>query len=159
MANRADGERTSWPLLHEEMPLSSLQVRGHAMLVRFYNSTRFAQSLSGAYIQTDVWGNATDAIKSIAPRRIETVQLPAMAPQTKAVMGSAQLLTPPPWPVGENAGMPEPAILDELAARIAGLEEEISLLQLSLDGANMAERLRLQHRYYVLKRESVEFQL
>ena len=67
--------------------------------------------------------------------------------------------TDPQWRIGDNQGMPDPAILAELEERIAGLEAEISMLEPSLDEADVAKRLRLQHRYYVLKRESVEFQL
>ena len=159
VACEGNGEQTSRPLQREDLPLSSLQVNGDQVLARFYNPTSEAQPLTGSYTRTDVWGSPDDGATNVAPKQIVSVSLPLELPEETVANSDASWMNPPEFRVGDNQGMPDPAILEELAAGIAGLEAEIAELEPALDAAEGDERLRLLHRYYVLKRESIESQL
>jgi hypothetical protein len=162
------GERIQWQVLQEELPISSLSRMGEKALARFYNPTSHPQSFRRPYRQTDVWGREMGTIASIGPKQIVTAALEPPGSEAKSTQAkSAQqnessarvrCVTPPRWRVGENSGSPDPEILARLENRIAALEEQISIIESLMAEVQEAEHLKLRHRYYVLKRESVELQ-
>ncbi len=153
------GGETSWRLLQENAPLSCLQVVEGSVLARFANPTPQAQPLSAAYEQTDVWGTPGGAVTGLAPKAIVTLRVPAPPPTLAGSPAPVQLLTPPAWRVGANAGRPDPAVVATLAAKSAALAAQAASVTAELEYATGSERLRLQHRYYVYQRESVELHL
>ena len=156
---RAKGSRTSWGLLQENAPLSALFVQEENVLARFFNPADEKRPFNQTYTTTDVWGQAAGSTNEIAPKQIVTVQVDTVANQaaeTDAVSVKAAL---PEWRVGENMGMPDPAVLAQLASKIGALEAQIAELEGQTAVATGDDRLRLQHRSYVLQRESLEFQL
>jgi hypothetical protein len=62
--------------------------------------------------------------------------------------------------VGPDGALPQEGILAGLEGKIAALEAEAAALATQIAAAtDGGARLRLQHRYYVVKRESVELRL
>ena len=97
--------------------MSSLQVVDGSVLARFANPTPQAQPLSAAYEQTDVWGTPGGAVTGLAPKAIVTLRVPAPPPTLAGSPAPVQLLTPPAWRVGANAGRPDPAVVAALAGK------------------------------------------
>lgn len=160
VACQGGGEARVWPLLREDLPLSSLHVRGDALLARLYNPTGQPIPLRQPRRATDVWGAAGAEVTVLPPRAIATVQLAAAPVEAPSAPAPVRLLTPPIWRVGDDVSRPDAAILAGLAAKRAaladaarGVEEEIAT------AATEEERLRLQHRFYVLAREEAELRL
>ncbi len=159
-----NGAKTNWCLLQENLPLSSLQWDADSVLARFYNPTDDNQPLVGTYEATDVDGipqASTEVVqaKAILTARLVQSTLPKLGGTDEVQQTPVQLLTPIAWRVGENAGRPDPAILAELETKISMLEGSASEIALKMSGVEGAEGLRRQHRYYVLKRESLELRL
>ena len=162
----SDGTRTRWQFMQEDLPLSSLSIRAGAILGRFYNPSSQAQQFSQAYRQTDVWGRGTEEITVATPKKIVTVQLtgqlpgqPPPLPDKQEATGSVRLLTARAWRVGTNKGRPDPAILDVLTQRVAELDEKLAVVKAQLAEAEGPDRLRWQHRAFVLQREQLEYRL
>lgn len=155
----SSGGAASWRLLQEDAPLSSLQVVDGSALARFANPTRQAQPLSAAYQQTDVWGAPGDVVAALAPKAIVALRVPTPSPNPAGPPAPVKLLTPPVWRVGPNTGRPDPAVIGTLEARRASLAAQASGVAAEIERASGPERLRLQHRYFVLQRESVELEL
>jgi hypothetical protein len=153
------GSATSWRLLQEDAPLSSVQVVDGSVLARFANPTRQAQPLSAPYQQTDVWGAPGDAVASLAPKAIVTLRVPTPLPAPASPQAPVELLTPPAWRVGPNAGRPDPAVLAALEAKRKLLAAQAAGVAAEIEHASGPARLRLQHRTFVLQRESVELEL
>ena len=158
------GEKTGWRLLQENVPLSSLQIDGDAVLARFYNPTAADQPLEGVYRATDVQGKPQAMAGGVGAKMILTACLAQSALPDLHQAGEdrgarVQLLTPIAWRVGENAGRPDVAILADLETKMAMLESDAKTVSDQVLVSTGNERLRLQHRYYVLKRESLELQL
>lgn len=130
-----------------------------ALLARFYNPTAEPQELSTAAERTDVWGRPLGEIQAIKPKEIATFRLPEATSKAAAGAADVEIVTPPPWRVGANASLPDPAVIALLEEKIAALEGELAEIEALLAGAEGARRLRLQHRSYVLGRERLEFQL
>jgi alpha-mannosidase len=167
-AGRAAGTQTTWHWFEEAVALSSLAIHDNAILARFYNPTTKSLALSHPYQQTDTPGNPLGERAVLRPKQIMTVRLPDSIPPAQATApssaaGLVTLLTFPPWRVGESTTLPDPAILAQLAEKIATLEDQLAEIEAQLSDAAGAsagiEQLRLQHRFYILKRECVEFQL
>jgi alpha-mannosidase len=157
--NAGHGAQRSWQVLRAEAPLSSLHLYDGALLARFYNPSDQPIPLGQTYRQTDVWGAPGDELAVLAPKRIATVQLPAMpaaAPQPAPV----QWLTPPAWRVGVDATQPDATVLAALAEQVATLDAQAAALteQIAATDDGIA-RLRLQHRLYIVQRESAEARL
>jgi hypothetical protein len=155
---RGHGTQTTWPVFYEEMPLSSLTIQDGSVLARLYNPTSQLLSLTQTYLQTDVWGKKWANIDSVRPKEIVTVLLPQGLPDLKVGEASVEYLTLPKWRVGKNAGMPDSEAFALLEKKIAALSEQITEIDAQLSQAQGIQRLQLQHRYYVLKRECVEAQ-
>ncbi len=157
------GERTSWRLLAENAPLSSLQMADGVALARLYNPTSRAQPLAKPRQQTNVWGVPEEEIRALSPGAIATVLLPEQPGATPAATADharVRILTRPSWRVGDNHGAPDPAVLEQLQHKIAAIDEQLEAIQTQVqDEEDEAARLRLQHRTYVLARERAEFRL
>jgi hypothetical protein len=69
------------------------------------------------------------------------------------------LLNRPQWRAGSNASRPDPTVLEALQRRIAELDGEVAAVKTALSQSGGADRVRLQHRLYVLRREQLELQL
>jgi hypothetical protein len=95
----------------------------------------------------------------MAPGQIVTVQLAGELRATAERTGEVTLLTPRPWRVGANKGMPDPEILAELEEKIAVYERKVGKIEEQMAGIEGAKRLRLQHLIYVLQREQAEAKL
>jgi hypothetical protein len=153
------GTETTWVVLREEAPLSSLSLGGERALARFYNPTARPLALARGYARADVWGNVQGAATALGPGEITTVALPGALPDLQHRPAAAvACLTPPHWRVGENQGRPDAAVLAQLEARAAALEAQSAEVERARQAAAARghARLRLLHRYYVLKREAVE---
>jgi len=156
------GAQRSWPVLRAEAPLSSLHVRNGALLARLYNPTDQPVQLDQSYLQTDVWGEPGDEHIELAPKNISTVQvshMPAAAPQPTPT--PVRWLMAPTWRVGADASQPDAAVLADLAEKAARLAAEAKGLDAAMEDApgtalTDVERLRKQHRSYVVAREAAE---
>ena len=158
--NQNAGSQTTWHFLQESLPLSSLTIHNDQVLARFYNPTSSAQKFSQPYPVTDVWG-AELAQATVAPaKKIVTVKLPHRLPAPNKANGShITWKNPPAWRVGENMGKPDTAVLDQLLTKIQEIESELASVKLKVAQSEGNERLRWQHRQYVLDRERVESEL
>lgn len=154
------GSQTEWQLCHEDLPLASLHVRDGVALARFYNPTEKKRPYSHPYSQMDVWGTVAGFTDAILPKQIQTVELCQIPADVAAGDCETKVVAGPKWRVGENKGLPETAVLDQLNAKIADRTGKIEETEAQLAACeDDTERMRLQHRWYVLKREQVEFQL
>jgi alpha-mannosidase len=158
---KGNGSQTRWQLLREDMPISSLQIRGDALLARLYNPTTKLQPLSQSYPQTDVWGTVVGNVDAVPPKKIVTVQLTQTPQDVIEIVDvdSVELVWLPQWRVGDNKGLPDTVILARLEENIGALDKELTNIATQISQSHGTERLRLQHRYYILKRERLEFQL
>jgi hypothetical protein len=159
-----EGAQTTWQVFHEELPVSSLAVMDGSVLVRLYNPTHRVQTLNQTYLQTDMWGKAFATVEAVQPKQIVTVRLgsPTERPLSSTARNrktGVECLTLPKWRVGKNTGLPDPEILTLMRKKITELEEQVARTEAQIAKEQGAERLKLQHRYYVLKRESVELKL
>jgi hypothetical protein len=151
------GQLKSWQFLRENLPLSSLQVQDGRVVARLYNPTGQRQRLSRPYPQVNLWGQPTGEIEIVEPKKIVTV---VVEPQEFTPVESDQqaaLLNPPAWRVGESASRPDPAVIAELGEKVSALEAELVQVQRALGKSQGSDKLRLQHRTYVLERELVEY--
>jgi alpha-mannosidase len=161
--SQGSGERTSWRVLQEDLPLSSLQIQDGALLARFYNPSSHPQALSRPYSETDVWGQVQAQIREVAPKHIATLLIQPVESFVGGGQDSSpavlELLTSPAWRVEKNHGSPDPTVLAELEAKISALSSQIQENAAELSRCQGAERLRRQHRGYMLERERLELQL
>lgn len=156
----AEGDRVEWNFFQESLPLSSLHIAEGQILARLYNPTSSSHPLSKTYTQTDVFGQSQSEVSSIPARKIITISLgAAQAQEQESARVCARILNPPQWNVGENRGLPDPAVIQELSEKIARLEEQISEIGQKLPGASKRDRYILQHRIYALQREALECRL
>ncbi|MFW6068410.1 MAG: glycoside hydrolase family 38 C-terminal domain-containing protein [Chloroflexota bacterium] len=157
------GEGQTWQLLQEHLPLSSLSLSGDSVLARFYNPTNRPVAFARHVRQTDLWGKEMNTVSQVAPGKIVTVRVPAPVTgeweQGNDEEAPITLLTPPRWRDGGNQAQPEPAVLDSLQQKIDVLARQLDSVQEQVEGATGANRLRLQHRGYVLERELLEMRL
>ncbi|MCA9979048.1 MAG: hypothetical protein KC413_24975, partial [Anaerolineales bacterium] len=154
------GSQTEWQFCHEDLPLASLHVCDRAVLARFYNPTAVELPYSQSYLQTDVCGTVAGSVAAAAPTKIQTVRIAELPDDVAKGDCMVSILAGPTWRVGANGGLPETAVLNQLNDKIAVRESHLQKTEAQLaDCKNETERLRLQHRWYVLKREQVEFQL
>ena len=157
--HEGDGAQTRWQVLQESLPLSSLQVVDGAVLARFYNPVGGERPFSRPYTKTNVWGEPEGRTTSIAAKQIMTVQLSEALPPEKTCTHQTQLMTPHQWRVDDNAGAPDPKVMQQLETKIQALLSQLAETKAQIASATGSERLRLQQRYYMLKREQLEFQL
>ncbi|WP_420643125.1 hypothetical protein [Candidatus Leptofilum sp.] len=153
------GSQTEWSLLTEELPLSSLTVQNEKLLARLYNPTNSPITLQQSYPQTDVWGEAVGESTAVPAKKIVTIQLPQTLPAVNDRQTTITWHNRPCWRVGENKGVPDTAVLEKLQANIKKLEAEIAAAQAKLAASAGKEKLRWQHRIYILDRERLEFKL
>ena len=146
-------------MLHEDAPLSSLQVVDGSRACPFCQPYPAAQPLSATYQQTDVWGAPVGEVAILAPKAIVTLRVPAPPSMPAGSPAPVQVHTLSTWRVGANAGRPEPAVVAALQAKCASLAAQAASVAAEIEHASGSARLLLQHRYYVLQRESVELQL
>jgi hypothetical protein len=156
---RGPGQQTQWELLQEDVPLSSLHVRGGTLLARFYNPTWQAQPFSRETVKTDVWGREETRVTAVRPKEILTVRIDQLVIEPAAIGDEVTLPAAPVWRVGPNKGRPDEAILAGLEEKIAAAEVELAGLEAAVAGSEGAERLRRLHRYYVVDRERLELAL
>jgi alpha-mannosidase len=160
VSTSGNGSQTEWKLLSEEMPLAALHLLDGNVLARFYNPTGEKRPYSTSYQQSDVWGKTTGSVETIAAKQIQTVVIAAQPRDVELGNCEVDVLAGPTWRVGENGGLPETAVLDQLTEKINGRVSQIKETERLLESCeNENDRLRLQHKWYVLKREQVEFQL
>lgn len=157
--SEGNGSQTAWSLLAETVPLSALTVQNGKLLARLYNPTATAQPLQTQYAQTDVWGEDNGAATAVPAKKIITVQLPHRLPALSKAQTNIIWRNQPAWRVGNNEGRPDTAVLDELQTKIKQLEAHIAAAQNELANSAGQEKLRWQHRIYILDRERLEFSL
>ncbi len=157
---QGDGTRTDWQFLQENLPLSSLHLDHDQVLARFFNPTTKSQALSQTYQQTDIDGRAGDVTSDVSAKQIVTIALNAQPLKTEAqVIPVIDLMAGPTWRVGENQGLPDAKIIARLKEEIADLERRLEDIAQALEQATEAEQHRLQHKYYIVKRELYEARL
>ncbi len=158
---RANGSRTTWPVLQENLPMSSLHVRDGNVLARFYNPTDRPVDLRKTYQATDNWGQPTGTIRTVPPKDIVTVAISQPLPPTADALAEQPIrfLARPVWRVGNNHGLPDRAIIERLKAQSAELDDQVAAIAAQLKQASGSQRYRLEHQVYVLKRESTEYRL
>ena len=154
------GSQTEWSLLAETVPLSALTVQNGKLLARLYNPTTAAQPLQSQYSQTNVWGDFEGEATAVPAKKIVTLQLPHNLPAAaNEAQTSVTWHNAPRWRVGKNEGQPDTAVLDQLQAKMKQLEAQIAADQEQLDKSTGKEKLRWQHKIYILDRERLEFTL
>jgi alpha-mannosidase len=163
------GSWDHWPVLQENLPLSSLQLQESSLLAHFYNPTATSARLSHSYVETDIYGHITDKIKAVPPKKIAILKLdlPMQGEMDPPGTADAQIavFNLPQWRVGPNHGSPDPAILAQVERKISLLEAQINqvkahLAQIQDQGEEGQKiRLRQEHQYYVLLRELLEYKL
>lgn len=166
------GRRRKWQCFQENLPLSSLHRAGERMLVRLHNPAWTARCLSRSYVVTSVGGVEEGMMRDVPPKRIVTLALeplpreeasPGASTEPKPAPGERatppEILNPPAWRVGPNRGLPDPAVIEQLRQKAAGLQAQLAPLERQLERAEGVERYRLEHRYYVLRREMYEYLL
>jgi alpha-mannosidase len=154
------GSRTSWGFFQEDLPMTGLHLQGSRPLARLFNPTAHPQPLSKPYLTVGISGDIQEPIRSIAPKQILTLALPAPAAALAAqVPGTVQIWNPPQWRVGPNQGIPDSAVIQELSTHIQRLEAEIEVAQADIPNAQDQERYQCQHRLYMLQREMLEYRL
>jgi alpha-mannosidase len=159
--SRGTGEQTDWQVLQENFPLSGLFVCNQKVLARFYNPTTKEQVFEKVYQKTNVQGNHEAPIKEISAKEIVTIQVTETLPAVGSSF-SEQSVMPISWPlwrVGENQGKPDPQIIEQLKVTMAHIETQLVQVEEELKLANKNSQYRLQHNYYVLKRELYELRL
>ena len=157
----APGRVTEWAFLYENVPMSSLHYRSGKLLARFYNPTRHVWPLKQSYAAADVWGEVSGNTADLGPGEIATVVVPGLVAGPVAAPADVRvaLLQPLLERVGANQGLPDPALIQELDARITVAERGLRELEVLRAGDNGNDRYRLDHRRYVLERELYEYQL
>ncbi|MFO7632936.1 MAG: hypothetical protein R6W76_10365, partial [Caldilinea sp.] len=152
---QGDGVHRQWDVLCATLPMSALQVSDGAPVARLYNPTTTPEAPGAPLVAID--GQAIDSVpaKGIVEVRIEPTRVAGSSNEPAEFV----LLASPAWRVGPNQGKPDAAILAWLVQRIAGLAAEIERVEAAASAANGDEQLRLQHRYYALAREQMEFRL
>lgn len=154
------GSQTEWQFLQEDLPMSSLSIYEDKLLARFYNPTAKDQPLRRAYSETTAWGSPRASMDTVAAKGIVTLQIAQELPELSPAPD--RQVTPmafPEWRVGDNRGLPDPGIIEQLEARIADLELQLAEVEERWRSASESERFQFQHRYYVLKREMYELHL
>lgn len=155
-----NGQRRDWPVWRADCPMSSLFVQNEQLLLRLFNPSNQAVSLPVARPETDVWGNVLADCTAVAPKKIITLQLAEIEPNPgKHEAAAVQVLNFPKWRVGENCGLPDTAVLSQLAENITRLEKEIATTESAIQKASGREQLILRHHLYALQREMVEYEL
>ena len=152
----------SQQFLREDVPISALFVADSSVVARFYNPTTAAKPFLHEYKALDVAVDPvadTTSMSQIAAKQIVTTQLTVDVIDEPRPPASCSVLNLPIWRVSNNAGLPDEAILADLAARSSRLEAEANTVHEQFVSADGNAKLRLEHRYYVLKREALEYQL
>jgi alpha-mannosidase len=159
--HEGSGSQREWQLLNEALPLSRLRLQGGQLLARIYNPTTRPAPLAAPHQLVDVWGAVQGETAEIGPYAIATLELAPQPPPDAGEnpQGSVTLLNRPRWRVGASASRPDPAVLGEMERQMVALEAAIRTVQEEMDASTGAARLRLEHRYYVLKRKQLELQL
>jgi hypothetical protein len=155
------GTQTSWACWRADVPLSSLQWTHDRVLARVYNPTGVAVALGQSYPAVDVWGAGTgESVDTIASKAIVTLRLDIPADSgSEGADPVVTVLHPPQWRVGDNHGLPDGGMIEQLRARAGQLEAQVQRLEEQLQEATGRQRYVLEHRYYVLKRELYEYRL
>ena len=157
---QGDGQQTRWQFLQENLPLNSLHLSDGKILARFFNPTTNPCTLSKSYQQTNVHGNGDKVSNEVPAKNIVTVALETALPETSPrETQDVSLLAGPTWRVGENQGLPNPEIIEQLKGQKTKLEDQLGQIEESLKQANGAEQHILQHKYYIVKRELYEARL
>ena len=161
MSAQGAGEQTEWQFLQEDLPLSSLGIYGDKLLARFYNPTTSNCPLTREYLETTVWGTPKTTIETAPAKCILTLEIaeafPALGvPPDERVVTS---MTFPEWRVGDNNGLPDPNVIEQLETKIVGLELQVAQVEEEWRNESGRERYLVRHRYYMLKRELYELRL
>jgi|Deesub1362A_J573_1020465.scaffolds.fasta_scaffold01908_6 alpha-mannosidase len=154
------GEGRAWPLLQADLPLSALQRVDDRLLVRLYNPAPVPHRLKRTYAACDVEGKEKGTLRVMPPKAIVTLILEAPPPPAGGAEGaSVELLNPMRWRVERNRYLPAEEAIAELRARADRVARELGRLETQIaQHAGRAQRL-LQHRYYILRREMLEYLL
>lgn len=152
------GEQTEWSFLQEHLPLTSLHFYNGKLLARFFNPTNKVGVLDNTYQKTDVWGNPESTIKEVLPKHIVTVAIEQALPLISDLSDQQNELTIawPEWRVGDNQGQPDISIIEQLETTITQLEGQLVEIEAQMRND---DSYRLQHQYYILKRELYEVRL
>ncbi len=158
-----NGGLTSHQFLAEDLPMSALSVQDGVVSARFYNPTEKEGSFATtqkAVERIENLSGASKAVDRVSAKGIVTTLIAVKVPDREARAAACTVLNSPEWRVGENMGQPDTAILAQLTAKIDILEAEAAAVQEQLvEAEDSEEKLRLEHRYYVLRREALEYQL
>ena len=161
VAAQGTGEQTEWQFLQEELPLSSLSIYEDKLLARFYNPTLRNYPLNREYLETTVWGSPKAPIKTVPAKGILTLEVAKAVPglSTPPDERVVTSMTFPEWRVGDNNGLPDPNVIEQLEAKIVGLELQVAQVEEQWHSASGREQYLVRHRYYMLKRELYELRL
>jgi alpha-mannosidase len=161
VGSHGGGERTEWQFLQLDLPLSSLHLSDERVFARFFNPTTKVRVLDRDYLKTDVRGHPETMINAVPPKGIVTVEIkePLSAPQALADDSVIVSVTGPTWRVGDNQGLPNREIMEQLNGQIAQLESRLEETEEQLNRATGSDRYFLQHQCYVIERELYELRL
>ncbi len=161
VAAQGTGEQTEWQFLQEELPLSSLSIYEDKLLARFYNPTLRNYPLNREYLETTVWGSPKAPIKTVPAKGILTLEVAKAVPglSTPPDERVVTSMTFPEWRAGDNNGLPDPNVIEQLETKIVGLELQVAQVEEEWRNASGREQYLVRHRYYMLKRELYELRL
>jgi alpha-mannosidase len=151
------GTHSNLTFFQEDLPLSSLYMENGRAVARVYNPSGQPQRLSNGYTQFDLAGQPAGQIDTVDAGKIVMLALELPGVRAGNATGRAVLHTPPAWRVGHSTSRPDPAVIALLGEQAAALERELLEVQAALEAAAASQKLRLQHRAYVLERELVEY--
>ena len=154
------GWRTRWGFFQEDIPTASLHIADDRVLARIYNPDSSPHRLSKDYLQTGVSGGPERTVREVLPKSILTLDLGELPARQVGQAGSpVQLFNAPAWRVGSNQGLPDPAIIRQLQAKVTRLEAQIEAAEAKLAQAAGRERYICQRQVYVFQRELLEYRL
>ena len=148
----------SWQLLREDIPFSTMQIIDQKILARFYNPGLKKKRLRKQRWKVDMWGVQKELCEEIGAKEIITFRLDETISSIKKISGekSISLVDFPEWRVGEDQSHPDNKVIDKLKEKIT--QTEIKLKGFEEDIKDNDDH-RLQHKYYILKRELYELRL
>jgi|GEM_PF-918548 len=155
----SQGNETHLSLFDEPAVISSLHSYKGERVVRAYNPTATHQQLSRNYATLAHDNQQDEPLQAITPKRIANISLQALPRVSGGGTAHATILNWAAYPIGPDNSKPDPAMIEELKAMYARLQQELDALTVLLKDSGEEAPHKLQHKYYVVARECMEAKL
>ncbi|MEM7333260.1 MAG: hypothetical protein AAF490_14315 [Chloroflexota bacterium] len=156
VTSQGTGAASSWQLLQEDVPLSSLNVQDNSLILRTFNPTNQPITLSKPFKTVDPFGNLCGETVTLKPKKIMSLVVPAV----ETAVGQPTTIewkNAPQWRVGKNQSRPHETALLLLQEKVAELEVEIK--QIAAQLADCPDDYLLQWKTFAYQRERLEYLL